>query len=118
MEEAERLCDHIIIIDQGQILREGSIVELLEEDRNEKLIEFTLEFKENAPAARRPDLPFPVQWNEKNGGGQIIFNELEKELPYFLDFLKEQNIRLKSLECRRRTLDDLFISLTGRRLDE
>ena len=118
MEEAEKLCDHIIIIDQGQILREGSVIQLLEEDSSEKLIEFTLEIKEDAPSTSRPDFPFPVHWNERNGGGKIIFNELEKELPHFLAFLKEQNIRLKSLECRRRTLDDLFISLTGRRLDE
>ena len=117
MEEAEQLCDHIIIIDQGQILKEGSVAQLLNEDSSEKMIEFTLEDRDNSPSTSWPAFPFPVDWNKQNSGGKIIFHEIEKELPHFLTFLEKQNIRLKSLECRRRTLDDLFISLTGRHLD-
>jgi ABC-2 type transport system ATP-binding protein len=118
MEEAEQLCDHIIIIDQGQILKEGSVAQLLNEDNSEKLIEFTFEHEEHIPLTSRSELPFPITWNEQNSGGKIFFKEIEKELPHFLTFLGKKNIRLKTLECRRRTLDDLFISLTGRRLDE
>ncbi|UCE05398.1 MAG: ABC transporter ATP-binding protein, partial [bacterium] len=117
MEEAEQLCDHIIIIDQGQILKEGSVAQLLDEDSSEKMIEFTLEKRDYSPSTSRPAFPIPVEWNQQNSGGKIIFKEIEKELPHFLTFLEKQNIRLSSLECRRRTLDDLFISLTGRRLD-
>jgi ABC-2 type transport system ATP-binding protein len=118
MEEAEQLCDHIIIIDQGQILKEGSVSQLLNEDSSENVIEFTLEIRENSPWTIKTDFPFSVDWNKDTSGGKIMFKEIEKELPYFLTFLEKQNVRLKSLECRSRTLDDLFISLTGRRLDE
>jgi ABC-2 type transport system ATP-binding protein len=118
MEEAEQLCDHIIIIDQGLILREGSVPQLLHDDDGGKLIEFTVEGKDDSHLLVIPDLPFPIQWNKQNGTGRIMFNEIEKELPQFMSLLAKQNIRLKTLECRRRTLDDLFISLTGRRLDE
>ncbi|TFG97829.1 MAG: ABC transporter ATP-binding protein [Calditrichales bacterium] len=117
MEEAEQLCDHIIIIDHGRILKEGSVAKLLDEDSSEKLIEFTLENSDHYPPAVRPDFPYSVDWNKNNTGGKILFNEIEKELPDFLTFLERQSLRLKSLECRRKTLDDLFISLTGRRLD-
>ena len=43
MEEAENLCDYIVIMDNGKILREGTIQQLLEEDTNEKVVEFTAE---------------------------------------------------------------------------
>ncbi len=118
MEEAEQLCDHIIVIDKGQILKEGSVTDLLDEDHGEKLIKFTFENSDHSPIAIRPEFPFPVDWDEKYRGGKILFKEIEKELPRFLTFMEKQNFRLKNLECRRRTLDDLFISLTGRRLDE
>jgi ABC-2 type transport system ATP-binding protein len=118
MEEAEQLCDHIIIIDQGQILKEGSVTQLLNEDSSEKVIEFTLQNGDYSSSTGEPSFPFHIDWNQQINSGKIIFKEIEKELPHFLAFLEKQNIRLKSLECRRRTLDDLFISLTGRRLDE
>jgi ABC-2 type transport system ATP-binding protein len=118
MEEAEQLCDHIIIIDEGLILKEGSVTQLLDENSGEKLIEFTFEQSDPSITTEKPVLPFAVDWNEQNSGGKILFKEIEKELPRFLSVLEKQNYRLKNLECRRKTLDDLFISLTGRRLDE
>jgi ABC-2 type transport system ATP-binding protein len=117
MEEAEQLCDHIIIIDKGRILKEGSVSQLLDEDSGDKIIEFTLESSSHFPVAGESVFPFSIEWNEKNRGGKIQFKQIEKELPLFLTFLEDRNFRLKNLECRRRTLDDLFISLTGRRLD-
>lgn len=118
MEEAEQLCEHIIIIDHGRILREGSITQLLNEDSSEKLIEFTLEDGNYLSLTSSSAFPFPVTWNNQNNGGKITFKDIEKELPDFLTYLTKQNIRLKTLECRRRTLDDLFTTLTGRRLNE
>jgi ABC-2 type transport system ATP-binding protein len=118
MEEAEQLCDHIIIIDQGLILKEGSLLQLLDEENEEKFMEFSLESSDNFPENVRSELPFEVDWNEQKNGGRIQFQEIESELPHFLAFLKKQQLRLKNLECRRRTLDDVFISLTGRRLND
>ena len=118
MEEAEQLCDHIIIIDQGLILKEGCLLQLLDEENEEKFMEFSLESSDNFPENVRSELPFEVDWNEQKNGGRILFKEIESELPHFLAFLKKQQLRLKNLECRRRTLDDVFISLTGRRLND
>ena len=50
--------------------------------------------------------------------GFITLNNFETELPAFMEFLKSKNIRLKHMECRRKTLDDLFVSLTGRKINE
>ena len=43
MEEAENLCDYIVIMDNGIILKEGTLHQLLEDETNEKVVEFTAE---------------------------------------------------------------------------
>ena len=43
MEEAENLCDYIVIMDNGVILKEGTLEQLLEDDTDEKVVEFTAE---------------------------------------------------------------------------
>ena len=47
MEEAENLCDYIVIMDNGVILKEGHLNQLLEEETNEKIVEFTAEKLDN-----------------------------------------------------------------------
>lgn len=118
MEEAEKLCDHILIIDQGRVLREGGLEDLLSEGHSEKVIEFSLEgfAEEKQDIAARS--PFPIQWDRADGKGTIVLDHIESQIPVFLDFLKSRNLHLKNLECRRKTLDDLFTEMTGRRLHE
>ncbi len=117
LEEAEQLCEYIIIIDHGKILREGNRESILNESDSEKLIEFTLDSAE-ATDFSFSELPFNIRWNGVKGKGSMVVNNVENELPVFLEFLKKKNIMVRNLEFRRKTLDDLFISLTGRGLNE
>jgi len=48
----------------------------------------------------------------------LIVNSISETLPNFLDLMKVTEVSLTSLECRRRTLDDLFLAMSGRHLDE
>ncbi len=117
MEEAEQLCDYIIIIDSGKILLEGTREVLLNSD-DKKIIEFTPEGGEseiNELVKNSSRLDF--KWDENKRKGVITIDNLETELPEFLTYLKSKNIQLKNFESRRKTLDDLFTSLTGRHLD-
>jgi ABC-2 type transport system ATP-binding protein len=115
MEEAEQLCEYIIFIDKGRILTEGTRDELL--NRNDKkIIEFTLE-QENINNEFK-DLPFELVWDNKTGKGTIALSSPETELQNFFSYLKKKNLQLKNFESRRKTLDDMFTSLTGRHLDE
>ncbi len=118
MEEAEQLCERIIIIDKGQILKQGSLEELLKEDNDEKIIEFALD--EPNLAIERVSNPsgFHIQWGANRDKGIIALNQIERQLPEFLTLLNQNNLRLRHLECRRKTLDDLFTTMTGRRLHE
>ena len=118
MEEAEQLCDHIVIIDKGKILKKGSLAQLLNDDHHQKVIEFTLEGDRTPSHLLTPNAPFSIQWNAETGRGMVMLTQIETELPAFIHFLGQHNVRLSDLECRRKTLDDLFTSMTGRRLYE
>jgi len=118
MEEAEQLCDYIIIIDKGEILKEGTLKQLLDEDHGEKTIEFTLEEAHQPVDILQTNSAFQIQWDANNKKGSVVLHQMETELPEFFNFLKQNNLLLKNLECRRKTLDDLFTSMTGRHLHE
>jgi ABC-2 type transport system ATP-binding protein len=117
MEEAEQLCDYIIIMDYGKILHEGGLNELLNENADEHYIEFSLDniffhydlFKNSG---------FNIQWDQANNKGLLILKGIESDLPEFLNFIKKNNLQLRNFESRRKTLDDIFINLAGRHLNE
>ena len=118
MEEAENLCDYIVIIDNGVILKEGTLQQLLEEETNEKVVEFTAESGLLYEDIHSPGLPFIIHAGETKEKGSVTLTNFETELPAFMAFLKSRNITLKHMECHRKTLDDLFVSLTGRKINE
>lgn len=118
MEEAEQLCDHIVIMDNGRILAEGTLDQLLEDHCAKKIITFSLEASFDVLDGAWMDGPFAVQWDTNQRKGSFAVTQIEKDLPAFLEYLKNQRWKLKDMECRRKTLDDLFTSMTGRRLNE
>ena len=118
MEEAENLCDYIVIMDNGIILKEGTLQQLLEEDTNEKVVEFTAESGLDDMDIHSMGLPFTIHAGESKEKGFVTLTNFETQLPAFMSYLKSRNISLKHMECRRKTLDDLFVSLTGRKINE
>ena len=112
------MCERIIIIDKGQILKQGTLEELLKEDNDDKIIEFSIDKTSRKPIPAQTDLKFQIQWDENQVNGVIALSRMESQLPEFLDFLNQNNLHLSHLECRRKTLDDLFTAMTGRRLNE
>jgi ABC-2 type transport system ATP-binding protein len=118
MEEAENLCDYIVIMDNGVILKEGTLQQLLEDDTNEKVVEFTAERALIQEEMNSSDFPFIIHPGETLEKGFITLTNFETELPAFMSFMKSRNITLKHMECHRKTLDDLFVSLTGRKINE
>ncbi len=117
MEEAAQLCDYIIIIDSGKILLEGAREELLNSDEK-KIIEFTPEGSDtDIRELINGNSEFEISWDENKRKGIITIDDLETKLPEFINYLKSKNIQLKDFESRRKTLDDLFTTLTGRHLN-
>lgn len=118
MEEAEFLCDRIVIMDQGKFIAQGTLNELISGQSEGEIIEFTLE----KPLTLEPESLIKgiksMQWDLPLRKGKMTVESISKVLPAFIQFLTEQNTTLSELECRKMTLDDLFISMTGRKLYE
>ena len=118
MEEAENLCDYIVIMDHGVILREGTRKQLLEEGNGEKVIEFWTEKGLVPENINDHGFPFRIHRDISGEKGSVQMNHFETDLPELLAYLKSRNISISHLESRKKTLDDLFIDLTGRKIDE
>jgi ABC-2 type transport system ATP-binding protein len=117
MEEADFLCERIVIMDRGKILAQGNLEELLAANRSSEIIEFSL--AENVADFKPPTEPGQqLIWDAKDRNWRLMVNDIVSYLPRFLEALPAQDLTLKSLECRKMTLDDLFIAMTGRRLDD
>lgn len=116
MEEAEQLCDYIVIIDKGHILKEGTLEQLLAADLDGKIIEFTLTDSSRGNSLREKNSGYKIHWDAEQQKGVVMLDQIETGLPEFFDFLKRNHMQIKNLECRKKTLDDLFTSLTGRHL--
>ena len=105
MDEAYNLCDEIAIMDHGKIISQGTPKTLLEENFNDVVLQL--------PENELNDFDMSgLTTHNNNGYIEIttcdVNNVVEK--------LIENNISLSNLQIRPRTLDDLFLELTGKEL--
>lgn len=119
MDEAERLCDRLAIIDQGKIIAEGTPAELIKRYCGQNMVEFAV-----APAvdgtARElwKSLPGVDSVHEENGFTSLSVREAHQTIPALLDTVKQRGWRLVHLTTRQASLEDVFVHLTGRHLRE
>jgi ABC-2 type transport system ATP-binding protein len=117
MEEAEYLCDRILIMNQGKFIAQGSLESLLEEYQLGEIIEFTVNAKGKEFNLKKFAGLKEFKWDKESGKGQLVVQDIVKAMPILLDKIKKEKLKLENFECRKMTLDDLFLSMTGRRLD-
>jgi lipooligosaccharide transport system ATP-binding protein len=112
MEEAEYLCDRLVILDQGKILAEGQPRTLVQSVIGEEILELVPSDMESALTILKAD---PEKMRYQIVGNKLeVFSQDPKSLvPGLLDRLKLENFSL-----RRASLEDVFLHLTGRELRE
>jgi ABC-2 type transport system ATP-binding protein len=117
MDEAERLCDRVAIMDHGKIIAEGSPKELIGSIGSEHLVEFTPgggAAGVDLDAIRR--LEGVLGLHTANGSVEVQVRELHRAVPALLDDLARQGVALHELRPHSASLEDVFVTLTGRRL--
>jgi ABC-2 type transport system ATP-binding protein len=118
MDEAEKLCDRVAIIDHGRVIAEGSPNQLISQLGGEHVIEFSLEKGETD--GLQPDdlrsLPNVIRAQRESEGFQLTVTQPHLAVPALLQFLDGRKGRLNSLTTRHVNLEDVFVSLTGRYL--
>ncbi|MCW3995819.1 MAG: ABC transporter ATP-binding protein [Candidatus Bathyarchaeota archaeon] len=110
MEEAQALCDRILIVDKGKIIEEGSPAELVKKHVGEEVLE--VDFDEKLAVILKEALP--GAHIERLGDRMQIFTDQPHGV--FEGFLKEH--KLQNVTIRNANLEDVFLKLTGRGLRE
>ncbi|MEP7138080.1 MAG: ABC transporter ATP-binding protein [Caldimonas sp.] len=114
MEEAERLCDRVVIMDHGQVVASDTLAGLY---RRLPAVE-TLELEVDGPVdlaalAREPGIERPTQ-----GGTRLVVHvaDLGAAAPTLLLWLAARGTKVQRIASGRADLEDVFLSLTGRQL--
>jgi len=117
MEEAERLCDRVAILDHGRIVALDSPEQLIRNLGGEERIVFSVDSK----------LPPEFEYNVRQIGQLEIQGERvtvhgqtsQGSLVYdVVSLLSRQNIRFRNLQTEQPTLEDVFLKLTGREMKD
>jgi ABC-2 type transport system ATP-binding protein len=119
MEEAERLCDRVGIVDHGKIIREGSPRALIASLGAEHVIEFELEAGELAAADLRALASVTgARFGPPAGTAtwSLTAGEPHRAVPALVALVQARGLALARLATRHATLEDVFVSLTGRQL--
>jgi len=118
MDEAERLCDKIAIVDHGQVIALGSPKQLISSLGGEHIIDFAIQQPVDEIPAWLSGLP-AVQSVHRDGAAlSLAVGEPHLTLPALLQGLQSRHLDLTSLTTRHASLEDVFVSLTGRHLQE
>jgi ABC-2 type transport system ATP-binding protein len=119
MDEAERLCDRLSIIDHGQVIAEGSPDDLIDRLGGHHVVEFEASGNLNGSAAETwRALPGVESVRDDEGLVSLTVREPHQTIPSLLDAVAKRGSELLHLTTRQASLEDVFVRLTGRHLRE
>ena len=125
MDEAERLCDRLAIIDHGQVIAEGSPAELIDRLGGKHMVEFAVggnsHHELNDPAHAQElwrALPGVESVHADDGLVCLTVRQPHVTIPALLEEISRQGAKLLHLTTRQASLEDVFVRLTGRHLRE
>lgn len=113
LEEADQLADQIAVIDGGVVIAKGTSQELKKTVGNDRLV-ITFSRAEFGKATKALTDP-SIQANKADFTVSFAVKDPSKDVRTILDNLEKQHISFKSLDIHKPTLDDVFLSLTGKK---
>jgi ABC-2 type transport system ATP-binding protein len=125
MEEAERLCDRVAIMDHGRVIALGTPQQLIATVGGEDIVEFAVSHGEpgsHAPVRGTVDpaqltaIPGVQSHRVDAGLHQLSVSELHTTVPRIFAALAQEGLHLSEFRTHSATLEDVFVRLTGRNL--
>jgi ABC-2 type transport system ATP-binding protein len=119
MDEAERLCDRLAIVDHGQVIAEGTPADLIDRLGGHHMVEFQVSGNANGSDVDGwRALPGVESVRHDNGLVCLNVREPHLTIPALLDAVTKEGRQLLHLTTRQASLEDVFVRLTGRHLRE
>jgi ABC-2 type transport system ATP-binding protein len=118
MDEAERLCDRLAIVDHGQVIAEGSPSDLINRLGGNHVVEFSVSGSDGAALPQWRGLPSVESVREDDGLVSLNVKQPHLTIPALLDSIDREGGVLQHLTTRQASLEDVFVRLTGRHLRE
>lgn len=115
MEEAQRQCDRVAVIDRGKVIALGSPAELVRSLGGDLVVELALSEGEVSESELR-GVAGVRGIRRSNGAFHITAGESHITVPALLDRLRERGAVPAQMTIRHATLEDVYVSLTGRNL--
>ena len=117
MDEAEQLCDRVAIMDQGREIALGTPRELIAANCADQMVEFVAGgVAKTLDLAALRNISSVRDVRSENGAVRLQVSELHTAVPALLAELTRQNIPITELRTHSATLEDVFVTLTGRHL--
>lgn len=116
MDEAERLCDRVAVVDHGKVIALGTPAELIRQLGGEHLIELVLADGPPLEPAALQDLPAVVRTWREDEAYCLAVTAPHETLPALLERFRAEGRELTRLGTRHASLEDVFVTLTGRHL--
>src|ERR1700728_3107018 len=120
MDEAERLCDRVAIMDQGRIIALDSPEQLIASVGGEHIVEFAITGNDGAHGVVDAALLTAIAGVQSHrvdaGVHQLSVRELHTAVPNIFAALAAQGLHLSEFRTHSATLEDVFVGLTGRNL--
>lgn len=118
MDEAERVCDKVAIVDHGKLIAFGTIAELKNKYGKGEVIEieYTGKFDQSKIKNSLKNINDIIMFHDDKI--RISGNGISSRIPEYINILKLESVNIQEIKLRQDTLEDVFINLTGRKLRE
>ena len=117
IEEAEKLCEQVSIIDDGKIVTQGAPLNLIR-SLGQGTIEISLTGWKETNKDDFEGIPF--NYESGNNDGKLIFSveEPERQLPFVVGLVSGKGYQINEVKIKKSSLEDVFVSLTGKTMNE
>jgi ABC-2 type transport system ATP-binding protein len=117
MEEADRLCDRIAIVDHGKLVALGTPVELKQSVPGSNVVEVQFSREDEDWKTRLKQLPGVTEVESQSAGVyRVLTSNGSQTTAHLVEMTNAMGEQLRSLSVQNTTLDDVFVHYTGRQL--